>query len=566
MTFVSAAKAPPPLVALPRVPRATVVPRHPHGDSVRKHYKVVEEIGRGAFSRVILVRERATQQERACKVVSSANVTSEISEMLKKEIHLLCSLDHPHIVKIFEYAEDSGRQELVLILEYLPGGDCLTLLREFGFNLTEQVVARFIRHVLLALSYCHAQAVIHRDVKPEHMMLTGIDSAWQRADCKLIDFGLASRFDRSLPKLLGTPSYLAPEVVGLRRELFTYTPKCDVWAVGVSAVELIAGACPFGKPADHGGDPIAVFERITRYKHLDGLAEESLGCAPSWRGRSNDAYDFLRFVLCADESSRPDAAAVLGHCWLHKHRDILAGVTPEMLRGLSCFSRVPLLARYCLYIVAARLSVPDAESFGEAFLSLDVDADGRLSRQELFSALCPAAREASPSSSWWRGGDTRSGGQAIDVDELLQAANMDRTGYLSFTEFVAASLAARHNSLEDLVTCAFDALDVDRDGFVDLDAIRSVFCHCDFPLPHRLPQDRPFDLHEWVWSITGRQPPQSGRPTRPRAVRAPGFFDRLFDHFNCTPCTSARRVEYIIPSSERVGPATQPGALEAQAG
>lgn len=540
-----------PLPPLRGVPRAAVVPRHPHGDSVRKHYRVVEEIGRGAFSRVTLVQERATEEERACKVVSTTGMPAETVEMLRKEVQFLCALDHPHIIKLYEYAEDCGRLEFVLVLEYVPGGDCSTLLRDAGFRLAEQIVKRIARQVLLALSYCHAQEIVHRDVKPENIMLTEA-SPWQAPDCKLIDFGLAARCDRPLPEVVGTPPYIAPEVIAGCQN-FTYTPKGDVWALGVSVLELLAGANPFGRTADYGGNPEGVFERIRKYDNLDSLTEV-LREAPSWQGRSAEASDFHRHLLCVDLGKRLEAADALKHQWLKKSQATLVSVTPEMLRGLSCFPRVPLLARYCLYIIAARLNVPDSERFGAAFLSLDADADGRLSRQELVDALPTGAL-----GSWCGGGRA----QAVNVDELLQAADMDGSGDLSFTEFVAACLSGRHGSLEDLVTSAFDALDVDRDGFVDVAAIRAVFRECEFPLLHRLPQDRPFDLEEWVQRFTGRRPPPCGRVTKPRAVQPLGFFDRLLDHFNCTPCKPADRVEYIVAPTERlVASAPPPIAAE----
>jgi len=515
--------------------KANVVPQHPSSDFVKRHYKVVHELGQGTFGTVTLVQERASGEERVCKAVSTAGMPASTIELLKKEIQLLCALDHPNIVKLYEYAEDPKRNELVLVLEYLPGGDCLSLLRDARCQLAEPMVGRIVRQVLLSLGYCHAQGVVHRDIKPENIMLTEY-GAWRAPDCKLIDFGLAARYDRPLKDFLGTASYVAPEALK-RQADYTYTPKADIWALGVTVTELLSGVNPFGKPAENGGDLKPIFDRISAYGDFDDL-EEMLGKSQVWQSRSSDAHSCVRWMLARDAAERPDAADALEHPWPERHRGPVAGITSEMLRGLAAFAEAPPLARYCLYIVAARLGVPDLESFGSAFLSLDVDGDGRITRDELLDGLGAAARRT-----WW--------GPDVDVDGLLEAADLENGGGLSFTEFVAACLSTRQSSLDELMISAFDALDDDRDGLVRVEAIRGVFRERPFPLLHRLPQDRPFDLEDWFGRFTGHLPPP-GRSARTRAVRPLGFLDRLMDHFSCTPCRPADRGRYIIAPTERL--------------
>merc|ERR1719454_1318888 len=96
--------------------------------------------------------------------------------------------------------------------------------------------------LLISLEYCHAQGIVHRDVKPENMMLTQSVTEWEKANCKLIDFGLAD----SKPKkdlLVGTLAYIAPEIIRFEE----HTAKVDIWSAGVTAFELLSGRLPFGK-------------------------------------------------------------------------------------------------------------------------------------------------------------------------------------------------------------------------------------------------------------------------------------------------------------------------------
>mmetsp|Transcript_2733 Transcript_2733/g.10716 ORF Transcript_2733/g.10716 Transcript_2733/m.10716 type:complete len:343 (-) Transcript_2733:80-1108(-) len=333
---------------------------------------------------------------------------------------------------------------------------------------------------------------------------------------------------------------MAPETI---RRGCGHSTKTDMWATGVTALELLAGVCPFGKPADHNGDCVPVFENVKRYSDLEDL-EDLLESAPGWGDRSEESTDFLGSLLELDPEERPEASEALEFGWLEEHKVPLKGITGEMLRGLTSYADAPLLAKYCLYIVAARLSVPDMQRFGTAFLYIDRDRDGRISRDELEETLNEAAR-------WW--------GPTVDADEVFEAADLSKTGSLSFTEFVAACLCARQRDLEDLATSAFDALDDDRDGLVRVSDIRKLFGDCEFPLLHRLPQERPFDLDEWCARFTGRPHSSRSAGTKPRCVKAQGLFDRVLDRFSCTTtCTPFGRREFIIAPTERLGGCSSP--------
>jgi serine/threonine protein kinase len=234
------------------VKKSSVVSQHASSDFVAKHYDVGRELGKGAFGRVDLVTDQITGQERVCKLVSTQDMAANTLEMMKKEVELLCQLDHPNVIRIFEYAFDESRAELVMILEYLRGGDCFDLLEiANGQPLNEALLAGLIHQGLIALCYCHSQGVVHRDVKPDNLMLLErIDLGATHADCKLIDFGIAAH--RDIPKrgLYGTPPYAAPDVAVFAkkrnaRQVKDITPKADVWSLGVTAFQLLLDEGPF---------------------------------------------------------------------------------------------------------------------------------------------------------------------------------------------------------------------------------------------------------------------------------------------------------------------------------
>merc|ERR1712066_1218587 len=198
----------------------------------------------------------------------------------------------------------------------------------------------------------------------------------------------------------------------------------------------------------------------------------------------------MGWLLNPDAEERPTAAEALEHPWLRRHQPRQAGLTPEIAHSLSRHCQATSVARCCLFIVAGRHGIPDLEALGANFLSVDRDGDGKISREDLQEAL------ESVQGSWWSTPTAE-----IDVDKVLQAADLDHTGCIGFTEFVAACICARFGSAEELAHQAFYAMDSDRDGWVHVRDIRRLFRERDAQLLQRLPQARPFSLPEWCTAM-----------------------------------------------------------------
>jgi len=495
------------------VHKAILVSQHASGDFVDANYQSVRCIGRGSFGQIELVKDRTSGEKRVCKRVGVRDMPEQHLEQLRREVRILADLDHPHIVRLYEYAEDARKKELILILEHIPGGDCKGLLRRSGGSLEEEVAARLIHQVLVGLSYCHARSVIHRDIKPDNMMLTGA-GPWGEPTCKIIDFGLAARAAASR-ELLGTAEYLAPEMLAQGGNQVEYTAKVDVWAVGVTAVEMLTGLGAFGKPQDFGCDTAPVIKIIQQYQRLEDC-EARLAGARGWRSRSKEADRFFRGVLEKDASKRLPAAQAADHAWLSLHQDEPASLTGEMLRSLAAYVSAPPATRCCLFAIAVRGKVPDLDHLGAAFASADADGDGKLSRRELEEAVADASKFWDPE---------------VDVDALMEAANLDHAGGLSYSEFLAACLFSKHDSIDELIDEAFLALDSDRDGWVQVKDIRSLFRERDSKLFEKLPQDRPFNASDWRRCLRSTCA-ASGGTLAPRGVLgagAKGFLGGVLD-------------------------------------
>ncbi|KAK4489445.1 hypothetical protein RD792_005254, partial [Penstemon davidsonii] len=239
-------------------------------------FEIIKPISRGAYGRVFLAMKRATGDLFAIKVLKKADmIRKNAVESILAERDILISVRNPFVVRFFY--SFTCRENLYLVMEYLNGGDLFSLLRNLGC-LEEDMARIYVAEVVLALEYLHSLNVIHRDLKPDNLLI-GPDG-----HIKLTDFGLSkvglinSTADLSgsyailgddKPKtaghsslkgehqnkhsVVGTPDYLAPEILlGMG-----HGATADWWSVGVILFELLVGIPPFN--ADH---PQQIFNNI----------------------------------------------------------------------------------------------------------------------------------------------------------------------------------------------------------------------------------------------------------------------------------------------------------------
>jgi len=140
-------------------------------------------IGTGGFGVVSKCIHRETKQERAVKTVSRKKIKN--MDKFKQEILILQQLDHPHVLKLYEYFED--KKNIYLVTELCRGGELFDRIIEAEF-FSEKEAARIFKQILQSLNYCHKQNIAHRDLKPENFLFETTDAD---SDLKIIDFGLS---------------------------------------------------------------------------------------------------------------------------------------------------------------------------------------------------------------------------------------------------------------------------------------------------------------------------------------------------------------------------------------
>ncbi|CAH1969101.1 unnamed protein product [Acanthoscelides obtectus] len=268
--------------------------------SVYDDYDILEEIGTGAFGVVHRCRERKTGNIFAAKFIPVSHAMEK--ELIKKEIDIMNQLHHPKLINLHDAFEDDD--EMVLIYEFLSGGELFERITAEGYQMSEAEVINYMRQICEGIKHMHERNIIHLDIKPENIMC----QTKRSTNIKLIDFGLATKLDpNEVVKIsTGTAEFAAPEIVE-REPVGFYT---DMWAVGVLAYVLLSGLSPFAGEND--------IETLKNVKACDWDFDEE-----AFAHISEEGKDFIRRLLIKTKEKRMTAQECLVHSWLtgdHSHR------------------------------------------------------------------------------------------------------------------------------------------------------------------------------------------------------------------------------------------------------
>jgi eukaryotic-like serine/threonine-protein kinase len=283
------------------------------------HYRLLEKLGSGGMGEVYLAEDTALGRKVAIKVLPATLAKDRNASLrLMKEAQAAAQLDHPNICSIYEAGEDDG---VPFIAMQLIEGESLAD-RMTSRTLGEDERLEIATQVADALSETHGRGLVHRDVKPQNVMVN------RRGQAKLMDFGLAKAFARSAPdpdekteqmlttpgSIVGTVAYLSPEQV--RGE--EADARSDVWAFGVMLHELTTGAQPFsGKSAAEMMSAILRDEPATRPAQIDpslgSVIDRCLKKNPGERfqdaGQLHSALQMVRSKVEAQPASVPQRSS-----------------------------------------------------------------------------------------------------------------------------------------------------------------------------------------------------------------------------------------------------------------
>jgi len=246
-----------------------------------------EVLARGSMGYVFRGSARANGYPVAVKMLKPELMSDpEVFARFLQERSILTSVSHRHVVRVLDLVVEGGTAGIVM--ELVRGQDLRHHLSG-RWTLPPAQSVHFARQLLEGAAAVHAAGIIHRDVKPENVL---VDASEDEVILKLTDFGIARLSHGSTltrqPSLLGTPEYMAPEVV----DIAPVTPAADLYSIGIVLYEMLAGRTPFA-----GGHPMAVLHR-----HL----EQEPVPIPGTRA---DLWALVEWLLAKDPRSRPSSAA-----------------------------------------------------------------------------------------------------------------------------------------------------------------------------------------------------------------------------------------------------------------
>ncbi|KAF7456951.1 calcium-dependent protein kinase CDPK6 [Cryptosporidium felis] len=414
-------------------------------DDIESIFNFDKKIGEGSFGKVFLVRERCSGLTRVCKVIDRS-LSNMSMDQIEAEVAVLKSLDHPNIIKIFEVYED--REHMYIIMENCGGGELFERIHEAvskGFRLSERYVSHLMRQIMAALAYFHSRNIVHKDLKPENILM---QEKSHHSSIKIIDFGLAEIFrsiDEHSSHAAGTVLYMAPEVF-----LRDITTECDVWSAGVVMYFLLSGTLPFaGRNVKEVRDN--VLNKEPKYE------EDCVHISP-------EGIDLLQLMLQKDPAQRPTAKEVLSHPWfrLSKSNNEPISINNRLLHNLKSYMKQNQLKHALVNMMAHQLNVTGSQikQITKTFELLDQDGNGVLTPEELVSGLHSA------------------GVPQWDINRIVQSMDVDDTGFISYTEFLAACYEWRDSEL-GVIKAAFNKMDIDGDGKLSVEEFEKVLCKGD---------------------------------------------------------------------------------------
>jgi eukaryotic-like serine/threonine-protein kinase len=211
------------------------------GMLLNNRYQLLDRLGSGGMSDVFRARDLMLERSVAIKVLHENYSNDDaFQQRFRQEARAAANLSHPNIVTVHDFGLDHG--QLFIVMEYLPGKDLKTILRQRGRYSVDEAIPLMVQ-ACAGIGYAHRAGLVHCDVKPHNMIVT------PDARLKVTDFGIARALSTIMPDeradvVWGSPQYFSPEQATGEAP----SPSSDVYSLGIVLYEVLTGALPFTAP------------------------------------------------------------------------------------------------------------------------------------------------------------------------------------------------------------------------------------------------------------------------------------------------------------------------------
>ena len=433
--------------------------------TIEDNYKIISKLGKGSFGSVFKVQNIKTNEIRALKVIKKTSIIYQDDDhKFLKEIEILIKLEHPNIIKIYEYYTDDIN--FYLITDYISNGELYNYVyKAKSFN--ERQTQYIMKQVLCAVNYLHLNNIAHRDIKLENILveqeITSNDE--QLLNVKLIDFGTSNYVKTENTNYftvkVGSPFYMAPEVLNKK-----YNNKCDIWSCGVIMFMLLRGHPPF-----KGENQEELFKSIQNdiinYNEMTEISEL--------------AKELMSKMLERNVDLRYSADECLKHKWMkiynEKSEVMKREVVTSALNNISNYHATEKLQQATMaYIVHFISFNKEVEDLKTVFNEFDKNKDGLLSFEEIDHAFTRYCMNKG----------LQNFTQKNKLIQMLDEIDTEKTGHISYEQFLRISIDQREILNENNLRSAFEKFDTNKDGKLSKEEIKNVLGIKDFAYVNEL--------------------------------------------------------------------------------
>ena len=458
------------------------------------YYYLIKILGKGGYGQVFKVKHKRTGMIRAMKIIPKNNLQQGCTdEDIEKEINILKKLEHPNIIKLFEFFIDD--QNYYLINEYCSDGDLSEKLYEIKF-FPEYFVKNFMFQIFNAVRYLHSQHVFHGDLKLENIMVDSVSdsnymnesnfmstikeenneikhsstyneykkkkhknnilsksvyhkSKLKNFELKLIDFGCSkmfTKYKKNFGEIIGTTIYCSPEVL-----LNNYDKSCDIWSCGIIMYYLLVGHFPFyGKNENEIIDKIQNSNFSFNHKQFDNV---SLECK-----------DLITKCLDKNSKTRITIDEVVKHPFFsdninpnNLYEDKIE--TKKILQKLQNYRKHSKFFEAVLAFLTHNFAdKTQVSTIKKVFTSIDENLDGVVSKEELIKSFKNEGIKISKKK----------------FDEIFNLIDADNSGVIEYEEFIRVTIQKEHLFTDNNLRAAFDLFDLDKNGSISLNEVETV--------------------------------------------------------------------------------------------
>lgn len=491
-----------------------------HTDFFKK-YEIISKLGEGSFGKVHKIKQLSTGNIRALKIIDKKHILlkKEEEKKLLNEIEILTLLDHPNIIKVYEYfnTEDT----LFIVLEYCSGGELYDKITEYK-KFSEKETAYIIKQLLSAICFCHSRNIIHRDIKPENILIKGkndeIDFSEKKGRRKSAfknfnekDDGIEDKDVKSSSKEVSEVNIKKENMQAskdkessknlklnhksnkLKKENSNNLFDVKIIDFGTSLIKntdflkektgtayyiapeviknkydekcdiwslgVIMYILLSGEPPFSDENDDVIFKKILlgKYNIKDGI----------WKNISNSAKNLIKKLLTYDSNKRPSARDLLENDdWILEYSKDNAGTELDentlksSIMKLSTLKNGMKLQQTCIGFIIHNLENNDEiNKLLKIFKMIDSNGDGQITKEELKDGL---EKELDKEI------DER------EISRIMAILDNDGSGYIEFQEFLRACINKKKLLDDKNLKYAFELFDISKKGKFDYKDLKRV--------------------------------------------------------------------------------------------